>query len=76
VIRVAQEHFHGLGIEPSGDLLGGCDREAFAGNFSKAATLKFVLQGFALSFGAPLSIASAWPIEIHLLPGSLFSDNR
>jgi hypothetical protein len=52
VIRVAQEHFHGLGIEPSGDLLGGYDRGAFAGNFSKAATLKLVLQGFALSFGA------------------------
>jgi hypothetical protein len=47
VIRLAEIFLHSLGVEATGDLLGGCNRELAAGDFNEAS--------------APFRTASAWP---------------
>ena len=47
VIGFAEVFLHGLGIEATGDLLGGCDRELAAGDLDEAPALKLVLEQFA-----------------------------
>jgi hypothetical protein len=48
VIGFAEVFLHGLGIEATGDLIGGRDSELAASNIDEAPALKFVLKQFAL----------------------------
>ena len=52
MIGLAEGFLHGLGIEATGDLLGGCDGELTASDFDEPPALKFVLEQFALGLGA------------------------
>ena len=52
VIGFAEVFLHGLGIEATSDLLGGCDREVVACDLDEAPAFKFVLEQFALGLGA------------------------
>jgi hypothetical protein len=51
-IAVAEKLFHRLGIEPAGNLLGGCHGEGGARNLCQATVPELVLEGFALGFSA------------------------
>ena len=52
VIGFAEIFLHGLGIEAPCDLLCGGDREVVSGGLNETPTLKFVLERFALCYGA------------------------
>jgi hypothetical protein len=48
---LAEVLFHGVHIEPPGDLLGGGDREVVASDLSEAAAFELVFERFAFRFG-------------------------
>jgi len=52
VIGFAEVFLHGFGIEATGDLLGGCDREVAACDFDESSALKLILEQLALGLGA------------------------
>jgi hypothetical protein len=52
VIGFAEVFLHGLGIEATSDLLGGCDCELAAGDLDEAPALKFVLEQLAVGLCA------------------------
>ena len=54
VIRFAEIILHRLGIEATGDLLRGSNRELAASNFDEAPALKFFLEQLTLGLGALL----------------------
>ena len=52
MIGLAEVFLHSRGIETTGDLLGGCDRELVACDLDEAPALKLVLEDLALSLCA------------------------
>ena len=52
-IAVAEELFDRLGIEPAGNLVGGCHGEGVAGNLSQAAALELIPSGLCTQLRRP-----------------------